>query len=824
MAQKILAIFAGLILAFVASAADFALVKDGKATSRIVLPDNAGPAEKHAASELAVYLEKVTGAKLNIGSAPSKELYNVYLGTAGAKNVPRSAAIDQAVARLQDDGFVLAADKDGLRIVGKKPVGVLYGVYEILKNHADVRWFAPGSDFEYCPKKPTVTVAEQVTVRNPWFKVRNLSGVCCKGSSKITATWDWLVRNGMNIGMGKGQYNSADMRLELEKRGAELSNGGGHCFSTLLSDKLFDEHPEYFALINGKRTPQSGKLDILPGQHQPGGQANQPCTSNPKVVEIMAKSLAGILDASLNPRGMYRIGNNDSQGWCQCDKCAALDPLEEKENQYVSTRFYTLCNQLAAEVYKTHPDAEFMTFAYQNFQYPPIGVIPDPRFVIQACIHGRCYRHSMADLSCAANERYRDILGQWGKLKNTVTTLEYLGGDCEFPAYAPIEKTFAADIKYYKQIGLGGCSIYTVPPDGDLIAGYTSPRYQEEMLTKWQMYYIAAKLFWDPDADYDAIYEDMGAKYYGKTWDVMRQYRALLIKSFAETPGHILGCGGTPGLAMGKCLEKPGVEKQLVKLLDDAEKLAGDDPAAVAKVKRDRRYFQDYWQAMHKELLALQQKELKVKKRTARIVIDGKIDEAEWGMATAVTGFVALGGKVAADPQTSVKMLYDEDNIYLAVEAMEPMPGRMTIRKTGRDDSVWNDSSIEFFINAPGMNDKYVQIVVNPKGVVYDSKAVTGNNADVKFDSGVEVKTTVLSDRWIAEVRIPTAAMGLVIKDGDVWKINVARNRRLDGEKSQSSSWSNGVYHGPDAYRPAVFGMAAPRQSEIPKAPEAPKP
>ncbi len=801
MVKKLKLGLTGLILVAMPSvwAADYNLVKDGKAASCIVLPDNAGPAEKHAADELALFLEKVTGARIAIGGAPSKELYNVYLGTTGSKNMPRSAAIDKAVAQLQDDGFALCADKDGVRVIGKKPVGVLYGAYAILKQYAGLRWFAPGAEFEYCPKNSSVAVPEQVTISNPSFKLRRLAWICANWNSKITNTWDWIVRNGMNIEMGIGQYKTADLRAELEKRGAELGNGGGHCFSTLLSDDLFDTHPEYFPQIDGKRRKQ--QIKGVPGWPQP-------CTSNPKVAEIMAGSLNKILDASPNPQGAYLIGNNDCQAWCECAECVKLDPPAEKKQGFVSTRYWTLLNKIAAEVYKTHPDAELRGWGYQNYQYPPIGIVPDPRFTVIFCAHGRCFRHTMEDLTCAANDRYREILTQWGKLKNTICVLEYLGGDCNFPAYAPIEKSFAEDLKYYKKIGLGGVEIFMVAPDSIIVKPWNTPRFQEEMLTAWQTYYIAAQLLWNVDAGYDGIYEDMGAKYYGKTWPSMRKYRALLTESFAATPGHIQGCGGTPSMVMGKCLEKPGVEAQLLQLLDEAEKLAAGDQTALQRVRRDRRYFQTYWQDMRKELLAKRQKELKVNKRADRIVVDGKLEEFDWQKTEAITGFIATDGKTMADPQTLVKILYDEDNIYLAVEAMESEPGKMTINKKERDESVWSDSSVEFFINAAGMNDKYVQLVINPKGVIYDSKAVTGNSADVAFDAQAEIKTAVLPDRWVAEIRIPAAAFGPKIKDGDIWNINVARNRRLSDGKDQGSSWCNGVYHGPDAFRPVMLGAA----------------
>ena len=298
---KIRICFAGVMLmtASCAFANDFSLVKDGVSASCIVLPDNAGAVEKHAASELSTYLEKVTGAKVNIENTPSKELYNIYLGTTEAKNVSRSDTIDKAVSQLKDDGFVLAADKDGIRIISRKPVGVLYGTYEILKKYADIRWFAPGAEFEYCPKKPTIVVSEQITASNPSFKFRYVSFVCCNWNSKTIDTWDWMVRNGMTIRVWKILYNL--YRDELEKRGAMIYDGG-HCFSHLLSDKLFDTHPEYFPLIDGKRRKQN----IEGVKRWP-----QPCTSNPKVAEIMAESLNKYLDSP--PKGgNYLIGNNDT--------------------------------------------------------------------------------------------------------------------------------------------------------------------------------------------------------------------------------------------------------------------------------------------------------------------------------------------------------------------------------------------------------------------------------------------------------------------------------------------------------------------------------
>ncbi|MFH2069110.1 MAG: DUF4838 domain-containing protein [Candidatus Omnitrophota bacterium] len=786
-------------VAFCGRAESCDLVQNGKAVSCIVLPDNAGPTEKHAAEELAVFLEKVAGAKVAIGNIPSENYHTVYLGTTEAKNIPRSRAVEKAVSELEDDGFVLAADKNAVYIISRRPVGVLYGVYEILKKYAGIRWFAPGADFEYCPKNPTVIVPEQVTVSNPSFKVRDFAFVTVSWNSKTTDSWDWMVRNGMTVTFSKERYNAdAGLRDEVDKRGVKIGRDGGHSFSSLLSDSLFDAHPEYFGLFDGQRRKQDGQL-------------RQPCTSNPKVVEIMAESLKKVL-ATPPAGGIYLIGNNDSTAWCQCENCAKLDPPEEKQKKFVSTRYWTLVNQIAAEVYKTHPGANLWAWGYQNFQHPPAGVVPDPRLSVQVCPHGLCYRHPISDLTCVVNDKFRDILGQWGKLKNTVSTLEYTDGGC-LPLYVPIEKTIAENIKYYKKIGLIGVTFFAVPPDGTVSQDRRSPRYQEEMPTQWQWYYIAAQLLWNSDVDYATIYEDIGSKYYGAAWPVMSRYRALLTKAFVETSGHVGYL--IPEYFLGKCLEKPGVEADLLRMLDEAEKSAGADPVAVKRVQRDRHFFQAYWQPLHKDFLSKQQKELNANKKVGAIAMDGKLDDPDWKNADFTSDFIEMDGKTAAVPQTFVKMLCDQENLYFGVEAMEPEPGKMRIKTEKRDGAVWEDSSLEFFIISPGMDamadtrGKYAHIIVNPKGVVYDSLSISGGNADINFDSRAEIKTTVLNDRWAAEIRIPATALLSKLQDGETWKVNVARNRRLVDGTSQNSSWSNGVFHGAEAFRSVVMGRAA---------------
>ena len=774
------------------SAKDYKLVDNGKPASRIVLAANAGPVERHAAAELAGYLDKVTGARVEIRPAPSKEQYNIFIGTAQSRNIPLSDAMRARLATIGPHGFLLGADDRGLCIIGRQPIGALYGAYHILKTCVGVRWFAPGADFEYCPKKPTVLVPGQITVSNPSFRFRYVGFVCMNVNSKVIDTWDWIVRNGMTLRTGKRWYNL--FRDEMEKRGAEIYNGG-HCFAYLLSDDLFDKHPEYFPLIDGRRMKQKAKGERA--------ARRQPCTSNPKVAAIMAAALNKHLDAP--PKGgTYLIGNNDCTHWCQCANCVKLDPPDENRKRFVGTRYYTFVNRIADRVYRTHPHADLWSWAYQNYQFPPTGVVPDKRLAISVCVHHRCYRHAMSDKTCLANAKFREMLAGWKKFGNPVVTREYNACFPGSPPYIPAEHVYCQDIKYYHKIGLSGFIIIFAPPDGTFGKRFNTRRIKESWYATWQMGYLAAQLAWDVGADYAALVEDMGSKYYGRAWPVMKPYRQELVRMYEETPGHI--CYGTPDYILGKCLERPGVEARLLALLDEAEKAVSDDPPRLCRVKRDREYFGMCWQTLHRDFLAKRHRELHATQRTGKLVIDGQLNEPDWKQADFTTGFVATDNKTKADPQTFVRVLYDPKHIYVGVEAMEVRPGEMRVRVDQRDGPVWSDSSVELFVAVPGMGGRYAQVVVNPRGVIYDALNMPSQQADTTFDSGMEVRTRVLDDRWVAEMRLPVSALGRRLQDGEVWKVNVGRNYRPPGGQRQSSSWSHGVFHGPDAYRSVVFG------------------
>lgn len=245
------------------SAEVFALVKEGRPASCIVLSRNAGVVEKHAAGELSAYLGKISsGMPVKVVNEPSPELYNIRLGTLSDQAIAARVAVADA-AELTDEGFILSAGNDGLVILGKKPVGVLYGVYELLQKYAGIRWLTPGEDGEYYAPKPTIAVPAQSTVHNPSLRWRKIYFTVCNVNSHLADTWDWMVRNKMQP--TKNPIRPTPVSDDfLDQRGA---GGFGLCsFSAALGGRcagrtaketndflagMLREHPERCPLVQG---------------------------------------------------------------------------------------------------------------------------------------------------------------------------------------------------------------------------------------------------------------------------------------------------------------------------------------------------------------------------------------------------------------------------------------------------------------------------------------------------------------------------------------------------------------------------------------------
>ena len=103
--------------------------------------------------------------------------------------------------------------------------------------------------------------------------------------------------------------------------------------------------------------------------------------------------------------------------------------------------------------------------------------------------------------------------------------------------------------------------------------------------------YQGARLAWDPFLDLELLKRDYYANLYGAAAEPVKKYVDLLCGVFCDaSKKKRMGYGGYPALSRGDA-------DQSLRLLDEAERLAGDNPRVVAAVRAMRRGFEyvDVW-------------------------------------------------------------------------------------------------------------------------------------------------------------------------------------------------------------------------------------
>ncbi len=167
---------------------------------------------------------------------------------------------------------------------------------------------------------------------------------------------------------------------------------------------------------------------------------------------------------------------------------------------------------------------------------------------------------------------------------------------------------------------------------------------------------------------------------------------------------------------------------------------------------------------------------------TARLVgeapkIDGLINDTAWEQ-------VPWGGGgfrqkmpdagAAASVQTYFKILYDAKNLYIAFKNLDPEPDKIVSRMSRRDgfEGDWVE------INIDSYNDKrsafsFTSSVSGVKGDEYVSN--NGENWDPSWDPIWYLKTSINTEGWIAEVRIPLSQLRFADKPELVWGFQIQR-------------------------------------------------
>lgn len=182
----------------------------------------------------------------------------------------------------------------------------------------------------------------------------------------------------------------------------------------------------------------------------------------------------------------------------------------------------------------------------------------------------------------------------------------------------------------------------------------------------------------------------------------------------------------------------------------------------------------------------------KIAATTLAPVIDGKLDDPAWLANKPLEKFLPAAteapDKVVAD--TMARVTYDNNNLYVGIQASEPAMNAISATGSAKDSSVWNGDSVEVFISVNGDDPyDYRHFIVNPNNSQWDGKAPPESN-DEKWNADWSSAVTKSADSWTVEMAIPWSAIGGYPANNTSRFINMTRQRKPVAEWS---SWSSVV-------------------------------
>jgi|APSaa5957512622_1039677.scaffolds.fasta_scaffold04713_3 hypothetical protein len=508
----------GLLLVLLSSVACRTLEADEvliRPDSVIVVGDAPSETERFAAAELARYLQAITGGTFPVASGSGDATGTVL--SVGKTTYSVARGVQFPDSDVHRDSFVIAADDAAVVLVGGGDRGTLYAVYEFLEQQG-CRWFFPGRLGEVIPRRGQVRAVRGERLYAPDFVQREIDMGSVPGID-VEEVIDWAVKNRLNriFGLRDGLVQRRNEGVPADvwrKRGGAIEwQWICHNFNWMVpSDKHYAEHPEYFALYNGRRLP-------LGSEGRPSYGGGNLCTTNPDVVRIAAEFAAGWFDAHPNGAIVPLWPADGTVKWCECEACRALggENFTSGGEGSMTRRMVSFANAVAAQLPARHPNRKLLIGAYANYRLPVPDVPIDNRVVVQYCFHG-CYAHGPE--GCEANRQAAREMDQWAsQVPGRLGMWEYflLGnhytGAAITPATLPVASRARDTIRFLRERG------------GKYYFTQSSAKYWKHNILP---FFVTARLAWDADQDFDALLDDFFDAFYGVAAAPLARFHRLI--------------------------------------------------------------------------------------------------------------------------------------------------------------------------------------------------------------------------------------------------------------------------------------------------------
>ncbi|MHC4168335.1 MAG: DUF4838 domain-containing protein, partial [Planctomycetota bacterium] len=464
------------------------IVKDGRAVAVIVVQppqqDAAQPRSRRAprrsprgldctdpaaAEVLAEWIEKVSGVRLPVVGQATVGKPSIYIGAAAAKAGLELGDVDSPT----NEGLRIVSDgKARILIGGQNDTSTMKAVCRFLEE-LGCRFFMDNDLGQVYPRRKTVTIGSLNITEKPGLMMRKIWGSQWGGHNL------WKIWNGVG--------------------GLQMATG--HSWSRYVDKDLFETHPEYFALRDGRRK-----------------QGGWYCTSNADLRKIFAEGV--IAHGGPNPS----VSPPDGTGYCQCEKCLAQDDPDNIEPSSgrvsVTNRYADFLDEVARVVGRKHPERLLSFYCYADYTQPPtLNRRLSPNLVAWIAPIRYSRYHRIGSPVSPGRIQLAQVIDGWAAATEQIAyrTYNFNLAECVVP-FSKLS-VWKHDIPYLKDKGCIGINL--------------------ESLVNWEIYgphlYQSIRLAYDPDADSDAMMDDYFMKFYGSAAGLfMKQYWMSIDGAFAN--------------------------------------------------------------------------------------------------------------------------------------------------------------------------------------------------------------------------------------------------------------------------------------------------
>lgn len=474
--KNLLSVFVVFIFSF------FSLLAAEETVWQIALPDSPSATEMTAADELQLHIRLMTGTEFPIcaeSNLPSACEHVLYVGaTRYTKSILETKHPEPF---LFDEIFIKAKDSN-LVLCGHERRGALYAVYTFLEDVCGCRWFTP--EVSRIPSLSTLSFPDDLEISYA-PKIHSREMYNPNAQSCI-----FSARN-------KGNGN-----IDAQHGGRISILNGVHSFFRLIPpEKYFEDHPDWFSEIDGKRV----------------GEDTQLCLTNDEMREELTKNV--LQELRDNPgTTIVDISQNDRFKFCTCEKCRAAD---EEEDSHAGTLIRFL-NLVAADIEKEFPDVLVETLAYQYTRKPPKLVKPRENLLIRLCSIECDFSQPF---TAPSNADFFNDLSGWSRIAPHLFIWDYVTNYDDLIGPHPNWRVLAPNIRTltdHHMIGL------FEEGEGDDFCE----------MKNW----VLMKLMWNPDLDTEELMTEFCDTYYGKeaTPYILKYWEILL--DAAQGRNVSIGC------------------------------------------------------------------------------------------------------------------------------------------------------------------------------------------------------------------------------------------------------------------------------------------